>query len=127
MITLSFEQSVAELITPSHAILDLSKEWRDKLLEPDSLYKQGGASLCYMQLVLDNVQRSSVGGAVLSRRRLAPLAPNDFNALVARKTFTNGTDREKIVIPRYLNTFHRVIACARSLDYSSLLEQTTGE
>ena len=54
------------------------------------------------------------------KQREPPLLPDRFYTLIQDKTFTNGADREKIVIPKYNDTFEKVIEKAEKLHFDNL-------
>merc|ERR1719356_831209 len=54
------------------------------------------------------------------RGREPPVTPERFNAMIQNKTFTNGSDRDRIVIPRYSDTFATVIGGAETLELTGL-------
>jgi len=56
----------------------------------------------------------------MDRKRGAPVTPEVFSARIMDKTFTNGADRDTIVIPKYAKTFHEVIDSADTLKFVGL-------
>jgi Leucine-rich repeat (LRR) protein len=93
----TFERCIAGIISGSHKMLLIDERARTALKTADGDYLQLSLEYC-------------------DRDRQAPITPEAFTDLIQHKKFTNGADRDAIVIPRYIETFETVIGDATALD-----------
>ena len=100
----TFERLVAGLISPAVQLLEIGADVRDELIA------DGFRDNDYYQLSL----------RTMPTVRGAPVDPEAFARDVKAKHFTNGADRDKVVIPRYEETFRAVMAAATKIDYDGL-------
>jgi len=97
----TFERCIAGIISSQSKMLLIDERARSALET---------ANGDYLQVSLDYIDRT----------REAPITPEAFNTLIQSKVFTNGSDKDRIVIPRYHDTFMAVIGDATALKLQSL-------
>jgi len=99
----TFEKLVGGLVSPSPNLLRIDAVARENLL----CHRVSGD---YLQISFD----------LMDRARGPPVEPAVFNLVAAEKHFTNGADRDLVVVPRYLETFNVVIVDATAVKYSGM-------